>query len=476
MAAPRDLPHATHSDQALVAGANVDADVAYEEALAWLYARQSLGIKLGLGKVERLLAALGDPHRTFESLHVAGTNGKGSVTRMLAEVLRRSGFRTGCTTSPHLVSFTERVELDGHPIERGEVARLLATIRPHVEALDAEGEPPTFFEVVTALAFCAFRDAGMQWAVVETGMGGRLDATNVLAPRLTIITNVTLDHERFLGSTVAAIAAEKAGIMKRGVPCITACNGAAVAVLKARSHEVEAPMSIVGRDTHDPVGLGGTRLDYRIVPDPHHLVLLRPTGESRYAVGLAGAHQHENAAVVVAAVEALREGGLRIPERALVEGLRQARNPGRLDLLEVDGAAWGGAGRIQVLVDGAHNPAAAQALRAHLFDIGWSGFDLVAGFCADKRWQEALDEWLLPAARLWAVPVRNPRTLDAAQLRDAGSAAGVRSASCVDLADALRHAVAAGARRVVVAGSLFLAGEALATLRGEPLEEIRGAQ
>ncbi|HUR64028.1 MAG TPA: folylpolyglutamate synthase/dihydrofolate synthase family protein [Candidatus Thermoplasmatota archaeon] len=427
----------------------------YTESLEWLYGRQALGIKLGLGKVERLLERLGRPHDGFRAIHVAGTNGKGSVTRMLAETLRRAGFRVGCTTSPHLVSFTERVEVDGVPIAPAEVARLLHLIRPHVAALDADGEPPTFFEVVTALAFCAFHDAKVEWAVVETGMGGRLDATNVLAPELAVITNVSLDHEQFLGPTVADIAAEKAGIMKPGVPCVTACAGDALAVVKARSHEVRAPMSIVGGD-------------YTVVPDPDHLVLLRPTGESRYEVGLAGAHQRENAAVVVAAAEALRARGVAIPDRALRDALRTTRNPGRLERLEFGGA--------EVLVDGAHNPAAALALRQHLFDAGWSGFDLVAGFCADKRWREAVDEWLLPAARLWAVPVRNPRTLDPETLRRHGAEAGVRSSVAPDAGSAIRQAAAAGATRIVVAGSLFLAGEALAFLHGRPLEEIRGAQ
>jgi dihydrofolate synthase/folylpolyglutamate synthase len=431
----------------------------YADSLEWLYARQTLGIKLGLGKVERLLELLGRPQDSFRSVHVAGTNGKGSVTRMLAGALSRSGHRTGCTTSPHLVSFTERIEVDGAPIAPAEVARLLAAIRPHIEALDADGEPPTFFEVVTALAFCAFRDAGVEWAVVETGLGGRLDATNVLAPVLTVVTNVALDHEAFLGPTVADIAAEKAGIMKPGVPCVTACKGDALFVLKARSHEVRAPMSVVST-------MGGG--DYTVVPDERHLVLLRPTGESRYEVGLAGRHQRENAAVVVAAAEALRTQGVALPERALREALRDTRNPGRMELLEFQGA--------QVLVDGAHNPAAAQALRQHLYDTGWSGFDLVAGFCADKRWEEAVDEWLLPAARLWAVPVRNPRTLAVETLRQHGTEAGVRSAACPDVGTALRQAVAAGARRIVVAGSLFLAGEALAFLHGQPLEEIRGSQ
>src|ERR1041385_1988032 len=173
----------------------------YEEALAWLYGRQALGIKLGLEKVERLLRALGDPHLAYRTVHVAGTNGKGSVTRMRAKALQESGFRPGATTSPHLVSFTERIEVDGDPIAKDRVAAGLARVRDAVEPLDADGTPPTFFECVTALAFLHFKEAGVQWAVVETGMGGRLDATNVIQPRLTVITNIELDHEAHLGPT-----------------------------------------------------------------------------------------------------------------------------------------------------------------------------------------------------------------------------------------------------------------------------------
>ncbi|MEA3191356.1 MAG: dihydrofolate synthase / folylpolyglutamate synthase [Thermoplasmata archaeon] len=439
---------------------------AYQEALAWLYARQKLGIKLGLAKVERLLERVGDPHKAFASIHVAGTNGKGSVTRMLADVLRHAGLRVGHTTSPHLVTFRERIEVDGQSIAAEQVAAGLAALRPHVEALDADGAPPTFFEVVTALAFLHFKEQGVAWAAVETGLGGRLDATNVLDPRLTIVTNVALDHTEQLGPTVGAIAWEKAGIMKPGVPCVTACHGEALLVLKLRSRELGVPMSIIGED-------------YTVVPDLEHLVLLRPTGESRYAVGLAGAHQRENAAVVVAAVEALRQQGVAIPEEAVRRGLRSAYNPGRLETFQLEAerlAAGAGPRSVTVLVDGAHNPAGGAALRQYLFDAGWRGFDLVAGFCADKAWAETLDNWLLPAARLWGVPVRNPRSLDAAAVRAAGAEAGVRSAAAPDVATALRLAVEAGADRIVVAGSLFLAGEAIAVLRGEPLEEIRGAQ
>jgi dihydrofolate synthase/folylpolyglutamate synthase len=450
----------------------------YGEALDWLYARQALGIKLGLGKVRRLLSALGDPHRAYKVIHVAGTNGKGSVTRMVAGVLLRSGARVGTTTSPHLVSFTERIEVDGRPVNEATVAEGLARLRPAVAQLDGAGEPPTFFEVVTALAFLCFRDAGIEWAVIETGMGGRLDATNVVQPELTIITNVAIDHRQHLGPTVADIAFEKAGIMKPGVPCVTGCTGDALTVLAARSHELRVPMSIVGGAGDGEVA-GGPRSDYHVVGDAARLVLLRPTGESRYEVGLAGAHQRGNAAIVVAAVEALRRLGHAIPERAVRDALRETRHPGRLDLFQVPASQLAdgcGPRSVSVLVDGAHNPAAGRALRQHLLESGWQGFHLVAGFCADKDWRATLEEWLPPCAHAWAVPVRNPRTLDPAALEAAAQAAGVRADVAPDAATAIALAVRAGADRIVVAGSLFLAGEAIARLTGAPLEGIRGSQ
>ncbi|MEK6985640.1 MAG: folylpolyglutamate synthase/dihydrofolate synthase family protein [Candidatus Thermoplasmatota archaeon] len=447
----------------------------YSEALAWLYGRQALGIKLGLGKVERLLTLLGNPHHAFHSVHVAGTNGKGSTTRMLAEVLRRAGFCTGTTTSPHLVAFTERVEVDGLPIGENDVARHLAVIRPQVEALDAEGRNPTFFEIVTALAFCHFRDAGVQWAVVETGMGGRLDATNVLTPRLTLITNVGLDHQAHLGDTVVEIAAEKAGILKRGVPCVTACRGDALRVVQLVGRTLGIPMSVVASAS---APTQGDVADYRIVADPDHLVLLRPTGESRFEVGLAGAHQRENAALVVAAVEALRLQGLGIPDAALRGGLRHATNPGRLERFTValDATPTAAARTIEVLVDGAHNEDGARALSRHIAATAWSGHHLITGFCADKEWPAILSEWTPMAERVWAVPVRNPRSLEPQRIVEEVAPTGRLAVACPDLQTALTNAVEAGAERILVAGSLFLAGEAVAVLSGRTLEEIHGAQ
>lgn len=438
----------------------------YDEALAWLYGRQRLGIKLGLGKVERLLSRLGNPQHDYAIVHVAGTNGKGSVVRLVASVLQAAGYRTGTTTSPHLVRFTERVDVDGQPISESAVAALLHDIAPHVAALDAQGEPPTFFEIVTALAFLHFSRERVTWAVVETGMGGLLDATNVVVPRLVAITTIDMDHMEHLGPTLSEIAEQKAGIMKPGVPCVTSADGTALAVLVATSHRLECPMSIVGQD-------------YVVVPDPEHLVVLHPGGETRLVLGLAGHHQRVNGALALAAVHALRAQGVAIPERAVVHGFGHVRHRARLEHVVVPAGSWpGGLPREEtiVLVDGAHNPGAAHAVRKYLASAGWSGFDLITGALADKDWIQVQEAWSPLARRAWTVPLRNPRTLSADALAAHLEAEGTPAKALPSLREALHCAFDAGATRILIAGSLFLAGEALAVLEGMPVEEIRGPQ
>lgn len=431
-----------------------DDDWDQDAALAWLYDRQRIGIKLGLDKVRALMAAVGDPQQSFWSVHVAGTNGKGSVCHFVAAALRLSGHRTGLYTSPHLVRFQERIQVDGRPIPPEAIAAGLARLRPHVEALDDAGTPPTFFEVATALAWLWFRDEGVDCAVVETGMGGRLDATNILAPRLTVITNVSDDHAAFLGPDLVSIAREKAGIMKPGVPCVTAAAGAALGVLKSRSLELEVPMSILGED-------------YHVEPDVNGLRLVHPAGAAHYDVAAAGEHQLENAAVAVAACDALRTRGVDVPVSAVQAALRDVQVPGRLECFTLEGK--------EVLIDGAHNLAGAQTLRWHLGRIDRSGFDLIVGFAADKAWQDMLAQWAPLAVRVWAVPLRSPRSLDPDRIV-AALPVHLPAQVAPDAATALRAAVAAGAESVVVAGSLWLVGEARAHLVGETLEEIRGAQ
>jgi dihydrofolate synthase / folylpolyglutamate synthase len=416
----------------------------YEEALAWLYERQRLGIKLGLEKVDRLLSSLGDPQRSFHSVHIAGTNGKGSVTRMLAEVLRRAGMRTGSTTSPHLVSFTERVQLDGQDIEPQEVARLLEVIRPHVEVLDATEQPPTFFEVVTAMAFLHFHDCAVQWAVVETGMGGRLDATNVLEPAVTIITNVDLDHQEHLGNTVGEIAYEKSGIMKRGVPCVTAARGEALLVLKAQSPAPASPRS--PWSCCDPRGNptsrspSPARTSRRTPPSswpPWRPCAARacPSPTQRLPTACAS---HATPDDSTATTSRRTPWPRSCPPRMCTSSWTERTTP----------------------------PAR----------MGWSGFDLVVGFNADKEWEEMLEQWAPSARRVWAVPLRNPRSLDPGHIVDAVQAMHVPAQAMPDARSALAAATRAGGRRILVAGSLYLAGEALAVLSGRSLEAIRGTQ
>ncbi len=427
----------------------------YDEALEWLYARQGLGIKLGLEKMRRLLELVGNPQHSFQSIHIAGTNGKGSVTHMLAAALANAGCKVGRTTSPHLVHFTERIHLDGRDATRDEVAHALSDLRPHVEGLD---EPPTFFEISIAAAFLIFQRAGIEWVVAETGLGGRLDATNVLEPRLTVITNVGLDHQAMLGEHIGDIALEKAGIMKPGVPCVTAAKGDALHIIKSVSHDVRAPMSVVGED-------------YTVLPDVNGMRLLSPNGDAHYEIGAAGEHQLSNAALVVAAADALRVQGLTLPPFAVQRALRDTVIPGRLERMRVP-PDWGDA---EVLIDGAHNEDGAHALRRYLGHIDWASFDLIVGANRDKPWKTILNQWAPLARRVWGVPVRSGRRVESEEMREAIDVS-IPFAPAGSFEEALRSALDAGATRIVVAGSLFLAGEARAVILGESLEEVRGNQ
>ncbi len=430
----------------------------YDEALEWLYGRQALGIKLGLEKVERLLDGIDRPQEGMDLVHVAGTNGKGSVCRLVAGALRRAGHSTGMFTSPHLVHFTERIVVDGAEIPRDQVARGLTLLRPIVDGLDADA-PPTFFEISFALALWWFRECGATWAVLETGMGGRLDATNVVTPRLTIITNVGMDHQQFLGDDLASITAEKAGIMKPGVPLVTAATGGPLTVLKTLSHGIGVPMSIIGED-------------YQFLPDINGVTLIHPGGEAHYDVAMAGDHQLSNAAVAVAACDALRSAGVTLPMHAVQASLAEERVPGRLEPVRWhhdDGA-------IEVLLDGAHNVDGASALRYHLGRIDRSDFALVVGFARDKPWADMLDQWMPLAARVYVAPLRSQRSADVEAVAGHVQRAGFLASTHDDVEAALQQARHDGHAHIVVAGSLFLVGEARAVLMGDDLEEVRGQQ
>ena len=395
----------------------------YREAVAWLYGTQLHGIKLGLDNTRRLVAELsinlagaGAP----KFIHVAGTNGKGSTCAMLDAICRAAGLRTALFTSPHLVTFRERFRFGGQMISEEAVAEELSAIRKVVERWE---HTPTFFEIATALGFSWFQKCGAEIVVLETGMGGRLDATNVVTPITSIITPIEFDHQQWLGTTLSEIAAEKAGIIKPGSPVVCAPqHDQALCVLAHLAMEREAPF---------------------------HLVVSPLEG---LPINLAGEHQRWNAAL---AVHALEVAGLAANSVAIARGLREVQWPGRFQQI----------GK-RVIVDGAHNPAAARCLRQTWGELhGAEKATLVVGVLKDKH-LPGIAEALLPiAARMVAVPVRNERTCRPDELAGAFRAldATLACRSMSDLASAIEWALDQP-ERVLITGSLFLVGEAIALL------------
>jgi dihydrofolate synthase/folylpolyglutamate synthase len=409
----------------------------FRESLDYLYGLQRFGIKLGLENVRTLLSRLGHPERELGVLHVGGSNGKGSVAATLTETLVQAGYRTGLYTSPHLHSFTERIRVNRTAIAEDEVALLVAEIR-----VAADGVPATFFEFTTAMALLYFQRKRVDFVVLEVGMGGRLDATNVVMPRLSIVTPICQDHAEHLGGTLAAIAAEKAGIIKPGVPLVLGRQEPeALDVLLTRARRLAAPVLLCGRDFAPLPAAGG--FSYRgpglELPD------LQP--------GLAGRHQHDNLSVALAAAGLLRGQGVALPEAALRRGVAQVCWPGRLEWWQ---------GRRQVLLDGAHNEGGAKVLAAYLATLGTDGIRWVVGLKGDK-WPEDILGPLLPLVKALYCTVPAAETaVPPEELRRRGAAAGLAGSVHATPAAALTAALAdrRGNEIVLVAGSLFLVAAA----------------
>lgn len=357
---------------------------------AWLFARPTGGIRPGLERTEQLLAGADFPHRRFLSLHLGGTNGKGSVSALCESALRMAGRRTGLYTSPHLVSFAERIRIDGHPVDRDLLLACEARLRPEIERSGA-----TFFEATTAIAFLCFAEAGVDVAVVEVGLGGRLDSTNVLAPVATAVTNVALDHVEYLGGTLAQIAGEKAGIFKPGVPAVSGEGEPEVgAVLRARAEAVAAPfvgLDDVTRIEEVTTGLDGTRF---------RLVSAR-WGERDVTLPLVGAYQARNAALAAELLGVLPDD-LRPAWEAVDRGFRAVRWPGRMQVVRRAGQTW--------IFDVAHNPAGVAALAQALDALDLPRpLVLVTAILADKAWGEMLPPLLGRAdAAIFTVPPSAP--------------------------------------------------------------------
>ena len=399
--------------------------------------------------MQHLLARLGNPQKELKCVHVAGTNGKGSTCALLASILQRAGYRTGLYTSPHLTDFSERIRIDGEEIPHDEVVRLAQRVLTEAEACRAAGFPLTEFELITAMAFLWFREQGCEICVLETGLGGRCDATNVIeSPLLTVLTSISLDHTKILGDTIEQIAFEKSGILKQGVPCVCypdlprAAEGVIRMTAQVQSARlVVAPLKDL---TFVDASLRGTRLlTERSMP---------------LTLPLLGEHQMKNAAVVLACVKELRALGWEIPDSAVQEGFANVSFPARMEVLSETPP---------VLLDGAHNPegtaALAKAVKKYVTKKRVIG---VCGMMEDKNVREAVRKLDGVMEKVYTVAPDSPRAMSAQALAAEWERRRIDAEPVASVREALEKALEEGAQRgVLVCGSLYLAGEARPLLK-----------
>jgi dihydrofolate synthase/folylpolyglutamate synthase len=432
----------------------------YASSLASLKTLQPLGIRPGLDRIRALLKALGHPERGMRVIHVAGSNGKGSVCRMIESVLIESGYRTGMFISPHLVDFRERFRISGAMASKAEIAAAYPILQRALKRPEVlRHGPPTFFEAVTALAFLVFKRRGCEILVLETGLGGRFDSTNVIPkPLLTLITNISLEHTQILGKTEAKIAWEKAGIIKKGSPLVTAAQGRALQVILSEFRRKQGPR---GKAACVALKEGA---NWRALSVRQHLgsapgqsLEMALLGRTYWLfIPLLGAHQRTNLACALAGLEMLRSK-LGIHEEALARGLAGADWMGRLQVIRRNPLT---------LVDGAHNPAGAKALASALQGFGAKRVLVVAGVLRDKDWRRMFRELNKAASRYFLARPADDRGLDASEialhLKGQGwgsSRVGVYPSPAAALA-AARQAAKKG-DLIAVCGSLYTVGAIL---------------
>lgn len=418
----------------------------YNQALEYIHSVEWLGSRPGLSRTQELLYKLGNPEKGMKYIHVAGTNGKGSTCAMLDSILRKAGYKVGLYTSPYIVRFNERMCVNGEPISDTELAELVEVIKPIADSMQ---DKPTEFEIITALAFLYFKRSACDIVVLEVGMGGRLDSTNVIeSPVVSVITGIALDHVSILGNTVAEIAAEKAGIIKKGCPVVyggrdnVACE---VISKKADSLGCEFVRTALDALAVKSVGVKGTAFDYNGLGD--------------ISLSLCGSYQPENAATVIETVGLLNKNGFSVSENALREGLASARWRARFELL--------GEGPY-VVFDGSHNlqgvTAAAESVRAF---FGEERVCVLMGVLADKEWKAMLDKILPFAKEMHCITPNSPRALSSQALAAECNESGVSSVAYGTISEGVAAAYrSAKAQNIplVMLGSLYMYGDVVTAL------------
>lgn len=405
-----------------------------------MYSLRRFGIKLGLSTIRRILKGLGNPQDNFSCIHVAGTNGKGSVASALATILNASGYKAGLYTSPHLVRFNERITINNRPISNNNVVEAYKAVKQ----INHGKREPTFFEFTTAMALYEFSRQNVDWAVIETGMGGRLDATNIIKPALSIITNISVEHREYLGNTIAQIAEEKGGIIKKDTPVITGIKQKqAVSVVKEIAGKKSAPIFRLGDNFRVKRNKSGTFTYFGIENTWRNL-----------QTGLLGNYQVDNAALVVAACEMLNKKKAGIPIESIRKGLANNNWPGRLEVVSANPF---------VLLDGSHNLIAARNLARYLSDnLSNRNITLVIGILDDKPYSAMLKSLLPVCKRAIITSPKIDRALSPERLLAVAENLISDVTIIPDVSNAVNHAIESARPddAVCIAGSLYVVGEA----------------
>ncbi|MGI6526063.1 MAG: bifunctional folylpolyglutamate synthase/dihydrofolate synthase [Caldicoprobacterales bacterium] len=429
----------------------------YDEALDYIYHTAKLGSKLGLQNITELLKRLGNPHTTFPTVHVAGTNGKGSVTAMTASMLHKAGYRVGMFVSPYLENFTERIQIGYQEIPREELAVLTREVKEQIERMVGDGfNHPTVFEVVTALGFLWFARQKVDIAVIEVGLGGRLDATNVILPLVSVITSISYDHTGILGSTLPEIAFEKGGIIKPGVPVVS----------YPQAEQAEKVLEELAKKhgcSYYPVSSNQVRERYSTFPEQCFDFSWRKETFKGLTISLAGKHQQLNAACALSCIMILKEMGFNISTEAIYSGLKHSRWPGRLEMARSNPS---------VLLDGAHNPSGAAAL-AEAVKLFFSDKEicLILGVLCDKDVENVTSILCSFADKVTVTMPDSPRSTPAEELARIAEKYHSDVLICPDFKKAIHHGIGwaqeGDNRMLVISGSLYLIGEAKAILKNE---------
>jgi len=421
---------------------------------------QLFGIKLGLDNMRAMLTSLSQPEKNFPSIHVAGTNGKGSVSAMLERIFRLNGFKTGLYTSPHLVDVRERIRLNGRMIPEKTFCHLLLDIKKREKKLKKTGEVSgslTFFEILTLCAFNYFSQEAVDLAVLEVGMGGRFDATNVVRPEVSVITSISYDHQQYLGKTIAEIATEKAGVIKRGVPCLAGVrNQTVLRVIKKKCLEVGSPViEVFGK---------GRKLTYKQIKDGYIFTYETPGASYHFKPSLPGLHQGENAAIALATAEVMQELGYQIKKDRMLEALETVIWPGRLEIISRTPL---------VILDGGHNEDGARVISDYIKKSVAQPVILVFAIMKDKDVKKVGSRLFPLASRIILTRPSLDRAACPEDIARQLPEFSPRFFLEEDVASALRLALtlSEGKVPVIVVGSLYLVGEAKRFFFGPEVEE-----